>query len=117
LKVEKNKKYTGDSSALKESVENEKKLSKKCFFGIVEKYEGEFNDKPLSHKDTFVSIEKHSGIFEMTNFSRNKKNRFWKFGKTNYWLCVYSENQDLEIGDFLSLNLSGNLNCKTGIEI
>ena len=84
MKVEKNKKYTGDSSALKESVENEKKLSKKCFFGIVEKYEGEFNDKPLSHKDTFVSIEKHSGIFEMTNFSRNKKNRFWKFGKTNY---------------------------------
>jgi len=48
------------------------------------KHNGELNDNPLSHKDTFVSIEKQSGTFEMTNFLRNKKNRFWKFGKTNY---------------------------------
>jgi len=59
-------------------------LSKKCFFGIEEKYDGELNDKPLSHKDTFVSIEKQSGTFEMTNFSRNRKNQSRKIGKTNY---------------------------------
>ena len=56
----------------------------------------------------------------MANFSRNKKNQFSKlerqFSVTNYWLCVYSENKELEIGDFLYLNLSRNLNCKSEIE-
>jgi len=74
----------------------------------------------LSHKNKYFPIEKYSEIFEMTNFSRNKKNQFSKlerqFSVTNYWLCVYSENKELEIGDFLSLNFFGILNYKTGIE-
>ena len=113
----KNQKYTGDSSAFDVFIEYETVKDKKGFFGIEVKYAEDLNDEPSTHKNTYETISSASGIFEMTNINRLKEKPIQQIWRDHILtLSLFVTNNDYEIGDFIYLYPSENLNCKSGIE-
>lgn len=113
----KNQKYTGDSSAFDVFIEYVTEQDKKGFFGIEVKYAEDLNDKPSTHKSTYETISSKSGIFEMSNMNRLKEKPLQQIWRDHLLtLSLFVTNNDYEIGDFIYLYPSENLNCKEGIE-
>ena len=113
----KNLKYTGDSSAFDVFIEYETEKNKKGFFGIEVKYAEDLNDEPSTHKNTYEKISSESGIFEMTNIDSLKEKPIQQIWRDHLLtLSLFVTNNDYEIGDFIYLYPSENMNCKSGIE-
>jgi hypothetical protein len=113
----KNQKYTGDSSAFDVFIEYKTEKDKKGFFGIEVKYAEDLNDEPSTHKNTYETISTASGIFEMSNINSLKEKPIQQIWRDHLLtLSLFITNNDYEIGDFIYLYPSENLNCISGIE-
>jgi len=113
----KNPQYTGDSSAFDVLIEYENRENKKGFFGIEVKYVEDLNDKPSSHKLTYEKISQKSDIFDMSKLEELKEKPIQQIWRDHLLvLSLFITNQDYEIGDFIYLYPTDNINCKTGIE-
>jgi len=113
----KNSKYTGDSSAFDVFIEYETEENKKGFFGIEVKYAEDLNDEPSTHKNTYEAISFASGIFEMSNINRLKEKPIQQIWRDHLLtLSLFVTNNDYEVGDFIYLYPTENLNCKLAIE-
>jgi len=110
-------KYTGDSSAFDVFVEYKNEKDKKGFFGIEVKYAEDLNDEPSTHKDIYENISIKSGIFEMSNIDRLKEKPIQQIWRDHLLtLSLFVTNNNYEIGDFIYLYPSANVNCMQGIE-
>lgn len=113
----KNLKYTGDSSAFDVFIEYDTEEEKKGFFGIEVKYAENLNDEPSTHKKTYETISSISGIFEMSNINKLKEKPIQQIWRDHLLtLSMFVTNNDYEIGDFIYLYPSANVNCEQGIE-
>lgn len=110
-------KYTEDSSAFDVFIEYKTEKDKKGFFGIEVKYAEDLNDEPSTHKDSYENISIKSGIFEMSNINRLKEKPIQQIWRDHLLtLSLFVTNKDYEIGDFIYLYPSANVNCEQGIE-
>jgi hypothetical protein len=113
----KNPKYTGDSSAFDVFIEYVTKKDEKGFFGIEVKYAEDLNDEPSTHKKNYEIISSVSGIFKMSNINELKEKPIQQIWRDHLLtLSLFVTNNDYEIGDFIYLYPTENLNCKSGIE-
>jgi hypothetical protein len=110
-------KYTGDSSAFDVFIEYITEKDEKGFFGIEVKYAEDLNDEPSTHKNIYETISSSSGIFEISNINRLKEKPIQQIWRDHLLaLSLFVTNNDYEIGDFIYLYPSENLNCKSGVE-